>query len=81
MRSCVGCRRKASKREFVRIVRSPDGEVSLDSGGRAAGRGAYVCANEVCVKKALRGSRLTKALRASVNESVLNDLMKSVASR
>ena len=53
-RQCMGCRERKAKRELIRVVRSPEGEVSLDFGGKKNGRGAYICPNPECLKKAIR---------------------------
>ena len=49
-RQCVGCREKKSKPELIRVVRAPEGDISLDARGKAAGRGAYLCPNPECLK-------------------------------
>lgn len=56
IRTCSGCRQERPKREMVRVVRSPDGAVSVDETGKRSGRGAYVCLSAECWAKALRGS-------------------------
>ena len=56
MRMCVGCREMKPKRELLRVVRSPEGEVSFDLTGRNPGRGAYVCPNADCLRTGLRRS-------------------------
>ena len=53
MRQCLGCREMKPKRELIRVVRSPQGEISLDSHGKKPGRGAYLCPNQDCLKRAL----------------------------
>lgn len=60
-RTCVGCRQVRAKAELLRLVRRSDGRVELD--GRSPGRGAYVCASEVCLGRALKGGRLAQAFR------------------
>lgn len=65
-RTCVGCRVVKSKRELVRIVRTPAGEVVLDATGKLAGRGAYVCRQKTCLLAALEHERLEKALETSL---------------
>ena len=62
-RTCIGCRRARPKAELVRLVRAGDGRVTVDRGGCAAGRGAYVCASLECVTKALAKGRLEHAFR------------------
>ncbi len=64
MRTCVACRTERQKRELLRIVRAPDGTVSLDPTGRAAGRGAYLCPDGHCWPAALKKSSIERALAA-----------------
>ncbi|CAN5604987.1 YlxR family protein [soil metagenome] len=64
MRTCVACRTERQKRELARIVRAPDGTVALDLTGRAAGRGAYLCADGACATVALKRSSIQRALAA-----------------
>ena len=64
VRTCVACRTERQKREFVRIVRSPDGSVALDATGRANGRGAYLCADGSCWSVALKKKSIERALAA-----------------
>ena len=54
MRQCVGCREMKAKKELVRVVRSPEGEISLDFRGKAPGRGAYVCPQAECLRRAIK---------------------------
>jgi uncharacterized protein len=65
-RTCVACRTTRAKRDLVRIVRAPDGGVSIDSSGRASGRGAYLCADGSCWTVALKKSSIERALSASL---------------
>ena len=62
LRTCVACRTTRPKRELVRIVRAPGGEVMIDTTGRAAGRGAYLCADGACWPQALKKSAIERAL-------------------
>ncbi len=64
VRTCVACRTERQKRDLVRIVRAPDGSVALDPTGRAAGRGAYLCADGSCWPAALKKSSIERALSA-----------------
>ena len=66
VRTCVACRTERQKRELVRIVRAPDGNVMLDESGRAAGRGAYLCADGACWSLALKKSSIERALSAKL---------------
>ena len=58
MRQCLGCREHKAKRELLRVVRSPEGEISLDARGKKAGRGAYLCPDTACLNKARRSRAL-----------------------
>jgi predicted RNA-binding protein YlxR (DUF448 family) len=67
-RTCIACRREADKRELVRFVRGTDGETHVDLTGKAAGRGASICADQVCFEAAVSKRRLAPALRARLTE-------------
>ena len=69
-RMCVGCREMKEKRELIRVVRGPDGEVSLDSTGKKPGRGAYVCHSAACLSRAIRQKQLERQLDVSLTEEV-----------
>ena len=66
LRTCVACRTERPKRELVRVVRLPDGVMTLDATGRLAGRGAYLCADAACWSAALKKHSLERALEASL---------------
>ncbi len=66
-RTCVGCRTSSAKREFVRVVRTPEGAVEVDPSGKRAGRGAYLCAQRSCWDEALKKGRLAQALRTTIS--------------
>ena len=74
MRQCLGCREMKPKRELLRVVRSPEGEVSLDTRGKKPGRGAYVCPNSDCLKKAIKTRALSRALETAIPEEVMQRL-------
>ena len=79
IRTCVSCRRKASKRELLRVVASAAGGVSVDAaGGRLKGRGAYLCAGCRAAPSALRRGRLEYALRTKIAEDKWNLLLSEV---
>ena len=69
-RTCVSCRTERQKRDFVRVVRAPDGSVSLDNSGRANGRGAYLCADRSCWPDALKKKSIERALGVSLPADV-----------
>ena len=70
MRQCVGCREMKPKKELIRVVRSPEGAVSLDFKGKLPGRGAYVCPDAECLKRAKRSKALERAFSAPLPEDV-----------
>ena len=70
MRMCVGCREMKPKRELIRVVRSPDGVVSLDPVGKKPGRGAYVCRDVECLRKARKSRALERALEIAIPPEV-----------
>ena len=69
-RQCVGCREMKDKRALIRAVKSPEGEVSLDFGGRKPGRGAYVCPDAACLKRARKSRALERALSVPIPPEV-----------
>ena len=76
MRTCTGCGSTSDKREFVRFVRAPDGEVDVDPSGKANGRGAYTCATLECFESALRKGRLASTLHVRLTEEDADRLRK-----
>ena len=74
VRQCLGCREHKPKPELIRVVRSPEGEVSLDFKGKKPGRGAYVCPQADCLKKARRSRALERAFSAPLPEEVWQQL-------
>ena len=74
MRQCLGCREMKPKRELVRVVRSPQGEISIDLRGKAPGRGAYVCGQIECRRKAKKSRALERALEATIGDAVFEQL-------
>ena len=77
-RQCMGCRERKAKRELIRVVRSPEGEVSLDFGGKKNGRGAYICPNMECLKKAIRSKALDRSLEVTIPQEVYQRLEKEM---
>lgn len=79
MRMCVGCREMKPKRELIRVVRSPEGEVSMDPVGKKPGRGAYVCRDEACLNRALKQKQLERVLDTQLTEDVVASLRQTLA--
>ncbi|MHB0856520.1 MAG: RNase P modulator RnpM [Anaerolineae bacterium] len=67
-RTCIACRRTSGKREFVRIVRTPAGEIAIDATGKLAGRGAYLCRDRRCWLSAFKTRRIEQALKVTLGE-------------
>lgn len=78
MRQCLGCREMKEKRELIRVVRSPEGVISLDFRGKASGRGAYVCRNAACLKKAIKAKALERAFSAQIPSEVYDRLTEEM---
>ena len=74
MRMCVGCREMKPKKELLRVVRSPEGSLSVDATGRKPGRGAYVCRSAECLKKAMRSHAIDRALGVTVPQELYETL-------
>ena len=80
MRMCTGCGEMKPKKELVRVVKSPEGEVSLDLTGKKPGRGAYVCRSAECLKAARKARRLERAFSCRIPDTVY-DRMEEELSR
>ncbi|MFA6075872.1 MAG: YlxR family protein [Negativicutes bacterium] len=74
-RICVGCGNKFPKRDLIRVVLTPDGEVTVDEKGKAPGRGAYVCNNQQCVQTAINKKKLERSLKTSVTVEIKERLV------
>lgn len=74
LRQCVGCREMKEKPALIRVVRSPEGEVSLDFKGKKPGRGAYLCPDPACLKRAVKSRALERAFSAPLPPEVLAGL-------
>ena len=79
MRKCNGCGEQKPKKELVRIVKSPDGEVSLDLTGKASGRGAYICNNAECLQKARKSHRIDKAFEMAIPDEVYEQMLTEIS--
>ena len=69
-RQCLGCREMKNKKDLIRVVRSPEGEISLDFKGKKPGRGAYVCPDPECLKKARKSRALERAFETAIPPEV-----------
>ena len=73
-RRCLGCMQSFPKKELIRLVRTPQGSVELDFTGKKSGRGAYICKNTACFKKACKAGRFQRNLECEIPEEVYNRL-------
>jgi uncharacterized protein len=77
-RMCTGCMEMKPKKELIRIVRSKEGEISVDLIGKKPGRGAYICRNEECLAKAFKTKRLEKNLEVKISDEIYNKLKEEI---
>ena len=78
MRQCTGCREMKPKRELIRVVKSPEGEISIDTRGKKPGRGAYICPNAECLKKAEKSKALERAFDTKIPDEVYESLTEQM---
>ena len=78
MRMCLGCGEMKTKRELIRVVKSPEGEISIDKTGKKSGRGAYVCDSLECLKKARKARRFEKAFSCQISDEIYNTMEKDM---
>lgn len=77
-RKCLGCMQSFPKADLIRVVRSPEGEITLDTTGKKSGRGAYICKSADCLKKAIKAKRLERTFSCEIPEQVYESLEKSI---
>ena len=77
-RQCVGCREMKDKKSLLRVVKSPEGQISLDFRGKAPGRGAYVCPDTACLKRAMKSKALERSLEVPIPQEVYDRLAKEM---
>lgn len=78
LRMCTGCMEMKPKKELIRIVKSPEGEVSVDLTGKKSGRGAYICKDIECLEKAFKAKRLSRNLDISIDNEIYDRLRKEI---
>ncbi len=78
-RNCVGCGNQFPKNELIRVVKTQSGEVFLDTTGKMSGRGAYICRNTECFKKARKAKKLERSLSVAISDEIYNKLEGQVA--
>ena len=80
MRQCLGCNEHKPKKELLRVVRDPEGQVSLDFTGKKSGRGAYLCPSLRCLKKARKSRRIDRSLECAIPDEVYDRMEKELGS-
>lgn len=78
-RQCTGCGESKPKRELIRVVRSPEGEISIDFTGKKPGRGAYLCPSDKCLKKAIKTKKLSRSLECEIPDDIYTALAEEIA--
>jgi hypothetical protein len=78
LRQCVGCQEEKPKKDLIRILKTPEEEVILDTTGRKNGRGAYICPNPECLQKAKKSKGLERSLKISIPKEVYENLEKEM---
>ncbi|MGG7057648.1 RNase P modulator RnpM [Clostridium nigeriense] len=78
LRMCTGCMEMKPKKELIRVVKSPESEVSVDLTGKKSGRGAYICKNIECLEKAFKTKRLSRNLDIAIDEEIYNRLKEEI---
>lgn len=78
-RRCTGCGESFPKKDLIRVVRSPEGEISIDFTGKKSGRGAYICPKSACFKKARKQGRIAKSLDVAVSDELYDALEREIA--
>lgn len=78
LRMCTGCMEMKAKKELIRVVKSPEGDVSVDLTGKKSGRGAYICKSAECLEKAFKAKRLSRNLEVAINEEIYSRLKDEI---
>lgn len=73
-RTCIGCNSKKDKKDFIRIVKDNQNNISIDKTGKANGRGAYICDDIQCLEKAIKNKRIEKSFKMNIDEKVYEEL-------
>ena len=78
MRHCTGCGAELPKSELIRVLRSPEGEISIDGTGKGAGRGAYICRKAPCLQKARKSGKLNRSLNVVLSDEIFEKLQEQI---
>ena len=78
MRQCIGCGMMKEKKQLIRVVKTPEGEMTLDRSGRMNGRGAYICPSRECLEKAVKNKGLNRSFKMAVGADVIEKLQREI---
>ncbi|TDT61568.1 RNase P modulator RnpM [Fonticella tunisiensis] len=78
-RMCIGCQTMKAKKELIRVVKSPEGEIKIDLTGKASGRGAYICRDIECLEKAIKAKRFERAFETKISEDIYEKLREELS--
>ena len=76
LRRCLGCFESKAKNELIRVVKSKDGEITLDKTGKKQGRGAYICYNKECLEKVIKAKKLDKEFDTAISNDIYENLRR-----
>ncbi len=77
-RQCIGCGEMKSKKEMIRVIKTPEGEIMMDATGKKNGRGAYICPSRECLKKAIKSKGLERSFKMSIPSDIYEALTKEM---
>lgn len=77
-RKCIGCNEMKDKKDLIRVIRTPESEILLDPTGKKNGRGAYVCKESACLKKAIKSKAIERSFQCSIPEEIYDTLIKEL---
>lgn len=80
IRTCLGCYNKKNKSELLRIVRTSDCDIKVDTTGKSEGRGSYICYDIECLEKLIKSRRLNKVLKMNITEEIYQEIRKVIES-
>lgn len=73
-RTCMGCNEKKDKKDLIRVVKSKEGQISVDKTGKMAGRGAYLCNKKECLEKAIKTKRIERVFETKIDDNIYENL-------
>lgn len=80
-RTCIGCNVKKDKKDFIRVVKDNQDNISIDKTGKANGRGAYICDNIECLEKAIKNKKIEKSFKMAISEDIYNNLKNVISGK